>query len=112
MSFRALVSDATTVLFDQLGESAVFVADGGAETPTRARLFESVALIGDLAHLNDQRAVIALPAADIGMPRPRRGTIRMLGREFALDQLIAAGLGLGEKGDDGFQLRYFVQEIV
>lgn len=111
MSFRALVSDATTVLFDQLGEPAVFVADGGAETPTRARLFESVALIGDLAHLTDPRAVIALPAADFGQPRPRRGTVRMLGREFSLDQLITAGLGLGEKGDDGHQLRYFVQEI-
>ena len=55
--------------------------------------------------------MIALPAADFGQPRPRRGTVRMLGREFSLDQLITAGLGLGEKGDDGHQLRYFVQEI-
>lgn len=109
MSFRALVSDATAVLFDQLGEEAVFVDAGGASIATRARLFESLAVVGDFAHTPDPRPVIALPSATVG--RPRKGRVEMLGRAFQLDQLITGGLGIGENGDDGHQVRYFVREV-
>lgn len=109
MSFRDLVSDATDVLFDQLGESAVYVAPDDAQTATRARLQQATEVVGDLGAMPDTRLVISMPAADVG--RPRRGRVQMLGRVFQLDQLIDAGLGLGETGDDSHQVRYFVREV-
>lgn len=99
MTFAALDASLTQSCFDGFGEPAVFEDGEGVTLNTRAQLDEETTLMGELGPVRDARPSLILIRADVG--RPRRGAVTLLGRRFALDQLLS---------DDGQVVRYAARE--